>query len=220
VKAVADAMDKYGLDKIPRAFNGEKELVMPLAEDLSSRIGGVEVVLEHTDISAAVTAAALSPQSQQPMDIPLDHKVRRASYPQDIVQKERLEEMYSAMFFEIRGRRVPAASLTALVQAAMDRADVWGYFVNNEPVSTAFLGRPTRNGKSVQNVYTNSLHRNKGYASILVGEVCRRVLLEEGEVKHLQIFFKEGGAAEKIYRRIGFGGAESFVSVTATLKET
>jgi hypothetical protein len=60
-------------------------------------------------------------------------------------------EMYQSNFQETRGIVIPKEAAKWVVEKAVSRGELCGYFGVGEVVSSALLGRPTRTGKSVTN---------------------------------------------------------------------
>lgn len=203
ITVLVDALfSERDVENIPRAYNGDSRLSLPMANSVAARLG-LKVKIEERYTAAVLTAETISPDiPRQPL--PVDHDIRRM-LPGE--QTGRLIEMYRGMFQETRGIIVSEEAAKGVVEKAVGRGEVWGYFVAGEVVSSALLGRATRTGKSVTNVFCRQEFRRRRLTQALMDEIGRRLVLDEG-LGYLGIFFLEGGTASRIYRRTGFCGEE------------
>ena len=83
---------------------------------------------------------------------------------------------------------------------------------DDEPVSIAAAARPTRNGITVNRVYTPPEHRNKGYATSCVWSLTRKMLKECYSFCSLYTDLSNP-TSNSIYTKIGYvpiGDALSF----------
>lgn len=194
------------VDGLPVAFNGDSRLVDAIGAAVAKRRGpDAKVVTESEFVGAVVTRDTLSATASAQKALEPGHEIRRVSYPADEHHHDIITGMYRSMFFEARNIDMPYDHSSKTVYDTVTRGDAWGYFIDGVPVANCYCGRPTRNGKSINVVYTRKGFRRKGCAEILVGEVCRRLL---AELEYVTLFFEEGSTAAKIYRRVGFGGGE------------
>jgi predicted GNAT family acetyltransferase len=77
------------------------------------------------------------------------------------------------------------------------------WMVNDRPVSVAFASRPTRNGISINGVYTPPAERKKGYASAVVAELSQK-MLEAGKKFCVLYTDLANPTSNKIYREVGY----------------
>lgn len=214
VGALLDALFRLP-GKVPRPYNGDERLSRALADAVAARLG-LSVKTESRYTGGVLTAASLSSDIPH-SPLPPRHAVKRVTTEEYNTHSELLVKMYSSMFLEARGEAVPMPAAQGVVDNGVAAGNVWAYFVEGVPVSGAFLGRPTRRGKSVICVYARKEFRGSGYTQILMDTLCK-VLLEEG-LEYLMIFFEEGGSAGRIYRRVGFGREGEYVIVDLALIE-
>lgn len=194
------------VNDLPFAFNGNAQLVDAISSAVTKLRGpDTKIITEVEVIGAVITRDTLSSTSLAPETLEPSHEIRRCSYPADEHCHDTLTVMYRDMFSEARGIDVPYDYSSKTVRDTVMSGDTWGYFIDGVPVASCYCGRPTRNGKSINVVYTNKEFRKKGYAERLVEEVCGRLL---GDLKYITLFFLEGSSAGRLYRRIGFGGSE------------
>ncbi|KAF8543422.1 hypothetical protein BDD12DRAFT_211594 [Trichophaea hybrida] len=213
VAVLLDALFKLP-GKVPRAYNGDVRLSWALAAAVAARLG-LSVKTESRCTGAVLTATSLS------SDIPRSplspqHVVKKVTAEEYGTHSELLVTMYSNMFLEVRGQGVPMPVAQGVVENGVAAGHVWAYFVEGVPVSGAFLGRPTRRGKSITCVYARKEFRGRGNTQALMDTLCK-VLLEEEGLGYLTIFFEEGGSAGRIYRRVGFGKEGEYVMADFTL---
>ena len=74
---------------------------------------------------------------------------------------------------------------------------------NNKPVSMAFVSRPTKNGISVNGVYTPPEFRKKGYASAVVSHLSQK-MLDSGQKFCVLYTDLSNPTSNKIYQEIGY----------------
>lgn len=74
---------------------------------------------------------------------------------------------------------------------------------DNEPVSVAHLGRPTKNGISIRAVYTPAQFRKNGFGSAIVAHLSKKQL-EDG--KNFCVLYTDSAnqTSNKIYQEIGY----------------
>ncbi|KAF8245931.1 hypothetical protein K440DRAFT_380353 [Wilcoxina mikolae CBS 423.85] len=200
--------------KVPRAYNGDVKLSRALADAVAARLG-LSVKTESRYTGAVLTAASLSSDIPRSPLLP-QHMVKKVTAEEYGTHSELLVTMYSNMFLEARGQGVPMPVAQGVVESGVAAGHVWAYFVEGVPISGAFLGRPTRGGKSVICVYARKELRGRGYTQALMDTLCKMLLEEEG-LGYLTIFFEEGGSAGRIYRRVGFGKEGEYVIVDLAL---
>ena len=80
------------------------------------------------------------------------------------------------------------------------------------PVSMAAVARPTRNGVSVNFVYTPTVHRKKGYASITVAEMSQK-MLKQGYQFCTLFTDADFPSSNKIYQSMGYFEVGHFLSI-------
>ncbi len=89
-----------------------------------------------------------------------------------------------------------------LVENKISRQQVYFWCVQGKPVSCTYLGRSTKNGITINSVYTPRIERGRGYASNLVAEVSRRMLRN---YKFCVLYTDaENRTSNKIYQAIGY----------------
>lgn len=80
-------------------------------------------------------------------------------------------------------------------------AHLW--LVNNRAVSIAFCSRPTKNGISINGVYTPPSERKKGYASAVVAKLSQK-MLDSGKQFCVLYTDLSNPTSNKIYQNIGY----------------
>lgn len=173
--------------------------------------------------SSSSSEAHNSHEALLPGQLPPGHSIRQFTPDISEQQMKRLASLQAALFFEARYGEVvdPEANLKD-VAASVKKGWAWGYLVPGEQedvvASALFLGRETPNGITIRIVYTAKEWRRRGFAEKLVRRVVEVLLgiSEEGKQEahggkrkkwdHVKLLFIKDGPAEKIYRRIGFGG--------------
>ncbi|RPB00882.1 hypothetical protein L873DRAFT_1895425, partial [Choiromyces venosus 120613-1] len=192
-----------------KSFGGDARLALPLAKGLVAA-QGKEVEVLQTIHGSAVTACTLSERAKKGVEGVLtpDHGIVQVLFPRDedkwlLPVAQMLREFHA----EANDREFSIEYCTRGVRSMVSRGDVWVYVIGDRPVAGCYLNCPTRCGKSIGHLHTILEHRRNGYAETLVGEVCRRLLIEQG-LGYLTLFYRPGHPLERIYRRIGFGTGE------------
>ncbi len=89
------------------------------------------------------------------------------------------------------------------VTRAIEGQRVYVLVVDNQPVTMAFVGRPTKNGISVSGVYTPKNLRKRGFASAVVALLSQKML---NSGKQFCVLYTDlaNPISNKIYQRIGY----------------
>lgn len=125
---------------------------------------------------------------------------------------EPLVTSWAAQFIEDAktGDEVGRACETAKVRLSNGHIYLWE---DGIPVCHLMLTRPTPNGISISNVFTERRSRGRGYAANLVAQVSQR-LLDEGKKFCFLFADLANPASNRIYRRIGYESVGHFRQVT------
>lgn len=91
----------------------------------------------------------------------------------------------------------------ALARAAVEKQNAHFWIKNDQPVSMAFASRPTKNGVTVNAVYTPPGFRKNGFASAVVAHLSQK-LLDTG--KNFCVLYTDlaNPTSNKIYQDIGY----------------
>jgi len=96
----------------------------------------------------------------------------------------------------------PMTNFEEFVTKKIEKGDLF-LWEDGEPVSLASIARPTKNGITVNLVYTPKQNRKKGYATALVADLCKH-LLEIGWKFCVLFTDLSNPTSNSIYQKIGF----------------
>lgn len=91
----------------------------------------------------------------------------------------------------------------ASAQNAVRKQTAYFWIKQNQPVSIAFVSRPTKNGVSVNGVYTPLKFRKNGFASAVVAHLSQK-MLDEGKEFCVLYTDLSNPTSNKIYQEIGY----------------
>ncbi|MCB0549075.1 MAG: GNAT family N-acetyltransferase [Phaeodactylibacter sp.] len=98
-----------------------------------------------------------------------------------------------------------------LVKRHLERGDLF-FWEDPGPVSMAAATRPTRNGITINAVYTPPEHRGKGYASNCVAQLSQN-MLDKGHLFCALFTNLNNPTSNKIYQAIGYRKVAEFLEV-------
>ncbi|MGE0631954.1 MAG: GNAT family N-acetyltransferase [Pseudobdellovibrionaceae bacterium] len=88
-------------------------------------------------------------------------------------------------------------------ERAVQKQNAYFWIHDNKPVSIAFASRPTKNGASINGVYTPPDFRKKGYASGVVAHISQK-MLDNGKKFCVLYTDLSNPTSNKIYQNIGY----------------
>lgn len=91
----------------------------------------------------------------------------------------------------------------SFAQNAVQKQTAHFWMRQNQPVSIAFASRPTKNGISVNGVYTPPRFRKNGYASAVVAHLSQK-MLDAGKEFCVLYTDLSNPTSNKIYQKIGY----------------
>jgi uncharacterized protein len=114
------------------------------------------------------------------------------------------------------GRSVQPETMLPMAKEAASSGRLYLWIVDDIPVSMVNIAHQTLRHARINDVYTPSAHRKKGYASAIVAEICSQLLHEE--VTPMLYADAKNPVSNKVYQSIGFVEAGRIADIKFDLR--
>jgi uncharacterized protein len=111
-------------------------------------------------------------------------------------------EFFGGFHKDSFGTPVEPVTLAARTQTMIDSGDLYLWFVKDQPVSMAYIAHRSPRHARITAVFTPTLHRKKGYASMLVTELC--AIIQAENLVPMLFADTKNPDSNKVYQNIGF----------------
>lgn len=100
------------------------------------------------------------------------------------------------------GTPVDPATLASRTQTMINSGDLYLWYVKDQPVSMAYIAHRSPRHARITAVFTPTVHRKKGYASMLVAELC--AIIQSETLVPMLFADTKNPDSNKVYQNIGF----------------